>query len=219
MKAFFDKVKTSFGPLSQPQVDGINILLDASNGLPNNHRAYVLGTAWHETAKTMQPITEFGKPAYFNKYDGRADLGNTIKGDGFRFRGRGFVQITGRRNYAKFAKLLGVDLVVNPELALQPDIAAKIIITGMRGGLFTGKKMADFTEFEAMRRVVNGTDKAAMIGVYAVAFERALEAVPVVSAPTVPQDTKPAPVPLPQAPRGLFKALLDLILAIFKRKA
>jgi len=63
---------------------------------------------------------------YFKRYDGRADLGNTEPGDGCRFRGRGYIQITGRANYAHYAKELGVDLVCQPALALDPVIAAHL---------------------------------------------------------------------------------------------
>ena len=112
-----------------------------------------------------------------------------------------------------------MDLVVNPDLALDPAIAGKIIIMGMRDGLFTGKKLADFTEYEAMRRVVNGTDKAFAISEYASAFETALGSVSPLPAPVAPQDTKTAPQITPQAPRGLLAALIALILSIFKRKA
>jgi putative chitinase len=59
-------------------------------------------------------------------YEGRADLGNVIAGDGFKFRGRGIFQITGRDNYERYGKRLGIDLACNPQLAEQPDTALHI---------------------------------------------------------------------------------------------
>jgi predicted chitinase/Ca2+-binding EF-hand superfamily protein len=62
------------------------------------------------------------------RYNGRVDLGNTQPGDGPRFRGRGYIQLTGRSNYRYYGKKLGVDLENNPDLALRPDIAARIVV-------------------------------------------------------------------------------------------
>lgn len=59
-------------------------------------------------------------------YEGRTDLGNTEPGDGFRFRGRGVFMITGRDNYARYGKRMGLDLVDQPDLAAQPDAALHI---------------------------------------------------------------------------------------------
>lgn len=73
-------------------------------------------------------IEERGNAAYFAKYDGRKDLGNVQPGDGARFKGRGFIQLTGRANYAKYGQKLGIDLVGKPELALDPATAAKILL-------------------------------------------------------------------------------------------
>lgn len=94
-------------------------------------------------------------------YGGRADLGNTQPGDGFRYRGRGYSQITGRANYAKFGKLLGLDLIGNPALVMDPTIGAKILVIGMVRGMFTGKKLADYFGADKRdainaRRTVNG---------------------------------------------------------------
>ena len=223
MKVFFDSVRAAFGPLSDKQVKGINVLLYFTSSLSTSQRAYVLATAWHETARTMQPIYERGIKSYFNKYEpetkiGR-DLGNTMKGDGFKYRGRGFVQITGRANYNKMSSVVGVDLVENPDKALELNNAALIIVTGMTRGMFTGKRMADYVSYIDMRRVVNGTDKATMIAGYANKFEFALtEQARVVPAVTVQPD--PA-MPVPDAPpvkRGLLTALIDLIMAIFGRR-
>lgn len=52
-------------------------------------------------------------------YAGRLGNGGAESGDGFMFRGRGFLQITGRSNYAKYGKLIGIDLIAQPELAAQ----------------------------------------------------------------------------------------------------
>jgi putative chitinase len=179
-KIFFAHVKLQFGKLKQSQVNGFNTILskwDELKGEDLRFLAYSLATAWHETGTTMQPITELGKKAYFNKYEpttriGKA-LGNKKKGDGYLFRGRGFVQITGRSNYAKY----GIEKT--PEKALEPDLASYILIDGMTKGIFTGKKLSDyFTDKKAdpvgARAVVNGTDKAGLISVYHTHFLSAI---------------------------------------------
>ena len=62
------------------------------------------------------------------EYEGRKDLGNTHKGDGVRFKGRGPIQITGRSNYAAAGKGIGVDLIKNPKLASKPQYAFKTAV-------------------------------------------------------------------------------------------
>lgn len=123
--------------------------------------AYILATTVHESGagKYMEEI------ASGSAYEGRSDLGNTQSGDGVRYKGRGFVQITGRNNYTNWSKKLGIDLVGNPEAAEKPEIAARILVQGMKEGSFTGKKLSDYIgggkqDFEGARRIVNGTDKA-----------------------------------------------------------
>lgn len=96
-----------------------------------------------------------GDPAaYFARYDGRKDLGNNQPGDGFRFRGRGYVQITGRYNYAHYGHLCNVDIVTNPDAALNPHVAADIFAEfyASRGcGVY-----ADAQDWLQVRRLVNG---------------------------------------------------------------
>lgn len=178
-KSFFDaaRARPFGGTLTQGQVDGINAILDAWESRPEftdpRWLAYMLATAKHETANTMQPIGEYGGNAYFHRMydpDGeRGDFarrnGNTEPGDGVRFHGRGYVQLTWRSNYAKMAALTGVDLVGNPELALDPKIASLILFEGMKSGMFTGVGLG--TYFNQVkddpvnaRRIINGTDRA-----------------------------------------------------------
>lgn len=175
---FFSSIRKSLysGHMTQGQVDGINILIQATSGLPTKHRAYMLATAYHETDKTMQPIHEYGGVKYFDKYDTgnlAKVLGNTPEkdGDGYLYRGRGYVMITGRNNYAKFSKILGIDLLKDPEKACDTEIASKILVIGCTQGIFTTKKLSDYNNYPNMRKVVNGVDDAYLIAGYANKFE------------------------------------------------
>lgn len=172
------------------QVAGTEMLLEKLVGLPVSHVAYALATAWHETAATMQPILEHGGPVYFKRmYDPEGKrpqvakaLGNTIPGDGVRFAGRGYVQLTGRTNYDRAAKATGYPLVGNPDLAMRSDIAAEILRAGMAEGWFTGRKLAGMlpdaiasrAQLREARRIINGIDKADLIAGYALDFQSAL---------------------------------------------
>jgi putative chitinase len=194
-RAFFDALRAGLlGPtLSAEEVNGCGAILDAMEGAPLAWTAYALATAYHETASTMQPIKEYGGPTYFTRmYDvagARPQMcianGNTCAGDGPRYCGRGYVQLTWKNNYAKAGKECGVDLVANPDLALNPEIAAKILRSGMQEGWFTGKKFSDYLpgagrattgQYARARYIINGSDKAQQIAGHAKAFEAALEA-------------------------------------------
>ncbi len=224
-EAFFDAVRAKPFPkrLTAPQVSGMEAILDACPvDFPTDHLAYCLGTTFHETAATMLPIKEYGSDAYFTKrYDPKGanpslakTLGNTKAGDGALFCGRGFVQLTGRRNYAKATKRLhelgyldaSLDLEATPRLALEPGIAAVILFVGCTEGWFTGKKLADYfsagkADWSNARRIINGLDKAATIATYGKAFAAALSAGgykpgAVTKAVPVPQvDVAPLPAP------------------------
>lgn len=160
--------------LSKVQAENIETVLFAltKRGVDLPKAAYILATAHHESMGfgVLEEI------ASGRAYEGRQSLGNTQKGDGVRFKGRGFVQITGRRNYTDWAKRTGVDIVAKPEKAADPKLAATILIDGMLLGTFTGKKVSDyvldgtFPEYTDARRVVNGTDKAFAIASHARSF-------------------------------------------------
>lgn len=138
--------------------------------------AYVLATVHHETAGTFEPIVERGSRDYFKQYDVGTKkamrLGNDVVGDGYLYRGRGYVQITGKINYRHLGAVIGQPLLTNPELALNPDVAYKILSVGMRKGLFTGRGLdhyfnADDCDWVNARRIINGTDCAQKIAAQA----------------------------------------------------
>jgi len=113
-----------------------------------------IATVAVETGR-FSPVRERGGPAYFTKhYEGRADLGNNQPGDGAKFFGRGYIQITGRGNYSEYGREIGVDLIADPDLALDPAIGAGVLALFFRTKNIPG--LADASNWEAVRRRVNG---------------------------------------------------------------
>jgi putative chitinase len=177
-KKLLDGYTARFGPLTNDLADAFTFLFGKIkddkrfNDSDTDRRklAYCLATFKWETAHTMRPIDERGGNNYFNKRYGPQTnvgkmLGNTKPGDGALYHGRGYVQITGRRNYTKAKTLTGVDLVNNPDLAREPEIAYQIAIQGMTDGWFTGRKLANYfagdtADYYNARKIINGIDQA-----------------------------------------------------------
>jgi putative chitinase len=158
--------------------------------------AYVLATAYHETGAAMQPVSEnlnYGAPgllrtfpryfspadaaAYARKpekianraYANRLGNGSEASGDGWLYRGRGLVQITGRANYRTY----GIEN--QPDAALEPETAISILFDGMIHGRFTGKSLGDFfnattEDWRGARQIINRMDRADDVARYARAF-------------------------------------------------
>lgn len=126
--------------------------------------AYILATTIGEC--NVRPIKEI-----------RARAGTSLRRTQDRYWstnyfGRGYVQLTWKDNYAKFSRLLGVNLVANPDLAMNPKYAAQIAAYGMMHGTFTGKKLSHYIsgskrDFVNARRIINGTDHAQKFAGYA----------------------------------------------------
>ena len=225
--------------LTKGQVEGIERILDETGDMEVEKLAYILATAYHETGRTMQPVREA-----FAKSDEQAiaRLENAWKkgklkwvktpywrpdADGKAWFGRGYVQITHKANYQRLSPIAGVDLVADPDMALDPRIAAKILVCGMAGGLFTGKSLADYLpgDYVGARKIVNGTDRAKTIAGYARSFEKALRASytpePLVLVERAEKEPSAAPEPAPRpvttSPKGIeaiIKAIIDLIVKI-----
>jgi putative chitinase len=163
-----------FGVIGTMQALGIKYLLGRIQADPLvmtvEQASYMLATVYHETAHTFQPIEEYGKREYFNKYEpgtaiGRT-LGNKNPGDGYLYRGRGYSMVTGLGNYGKFQELLKIPMVLQPELALEPEHAYSILSLGMLRGKFTGASMLRYVpvvgtiNYFMARKSVNGIDRA-----------------------------------------------------------
>ena len=179
---FFAQIRKLFGKLSRSQVDSLNFLIERfeeSKALTRlSEFAYILATIYHETACTMQPIQERGGYNYFKYLIGK--LGIKTLAEANKYKGRGYVQLTGKINYMNFSELLGIDLMAKPEDAQLPETAWKILELGMTKGLFTGKKLSDYInsrgiDFAQARRIINGTDRMHQIAGYASIFYDSLE--------------------------------------------
>lgn len=196
-KHFYEIVRESLfeGALNQGQVDGMEAILkewEAQQLTDLRWLGYILATAYHETARTMQPIEEFGKG---KKYD----YGKKLKmggGPGKRiayttpdklYYGRGHTQNTWYENYERLTKAAKThgkdwDFLNNPELLLQMEPSIWATYFAMQVGLYTGKKLKDYfndkkEDWVNARRIINGTDKADLIAGYGKKFMAGLRAV------------------------------------------
>lgn len=195
-------------------------------GLLRNELAYVLATAYHETAHTMKPVREYGGETYLKskKY--------------YPYVGMGYVQLTWDYNYKKASSKLGVDFMKNPRLLLEPKYAVKILLVGMKEGWFTGKKLSDYislqkSDYLNARRIINGVDRAKDISDLAVVYENDLklsgygativdvptekpvESVVVPKAPDVPVVVEPSST---TSVGGLLGILINFITSLFGAK-
>ena len=160
---FFNSVRKAFGPLTQSQVEGFNTLIHAweqSNLTDNRWFAYMLATVWHETDKTMQPIREKGGQKYLKSKPY------------WPYYGRGYVQLTWKDNYTHYG------IAKTPDRALEPALAAHILIDGMVNGVFTTMSLRDYfgknSDPVHARMIINGLDCAEKVAGYYRVFLKAL---------------------------------------------
>jgi putative chitinase len=178
------------GRLTQSQIDGVNAIIKEFNragGKDARHLAYILATAFHETGGKMQPVREgFAKTdAAARKIVAKYKYGKPDV-NGHVFYGRGHVQLTWAENYKRMGELIGVDLYNAPDMALDKNLSARILVEGMIKGQsgkgdFAGKCVEQY--FNATtddpvgaRRIVNGTDKCQLIAGYHKNFLDAIKA-------------------------------------------
>lgn len=142
--------------------------------------AYVMATAYHETAFSMKPVRE----GYYLGEPKAENYRKTLRY--YPWYGRGYVQLTWDYNYEKADNLLGLEgtLIKNPDRALEPEIASHVIARGMLEGWFTGQKLSDYInstkkDYYNARRIVNKTDQASKIAGYAQQYEALLNPYPI----------------------------------------
>lgn len=195
-KKGFDILRQGLGKLTQSQVDEINFIVsefDRDKSISYPQAAYMLATAWHETATRMLPIEEYGQGKnrtygtwYRNSNNELYAFMDSSKRSAYLhsdypylYYGRGYVQLTWYFNYEIASKKIGVDFLNNPDLVMNKNHAVKIMVQGMKDGWFTGKKLSDYInqskkDYLNARRIINGMDKASLIAGYAETFEKAL---------------------------------------------
>lgn len=187
---FFASVKVPqlfTSALKPDQKAGLEAILAAAAAAewPLSFTAYALATAFHETAATMQPVreafwlSESWRKAHLAKY--------------YPHYGRGYVQLTWKKNYERADRELGLGgkLVANLDLAMKADVSAPIMIKGMEEGWFCASKdgarhdlarhvaksgPSTRAQYQSARRIINGVDKADKIAGEAIAFQSALQA-------------------------------------------
>ncbi len=140
--------------------------IEAAQGITElTDRAMVLGALGTIRAETegFVPIAEFqskfntkpGEPP-FSSYDFRTDIGNNAVGDGAKYRGRGFVQLTGKANYQKFGQKLGLPLEERPDLANAPEIAALLLAEFLKSKATKFREAVAMGDLRTARKLVNG---------------------------------------------------------------
>lgn len=99
------------------------------NGMTDvRSRIAAVATIVTEVGTGFRPIREYGGRGYFTRmYEGRTDLGNVRRGDGARYHGRGYIQLTGRANYRHYGERLDLPLEERPGIALRPAVGARVL--------------------------------------------------------------------------------------------
>lgn len=140
-------------------------------------KSYTLATAEHETGNSFRPV---GEAYWLKDPDSWRKKHCAHYSGGWRYYGRGFVQLTHDYNYDKYGDLLGIPLLENPDLAYDPNYALFILVHGMKNGIFTTRKLETYinenkTDYYNARKVINGLDRAKDIETLAKKWESKLK--------------------------------------------
>ena len=131
--------------------DSVKTALEEAGILTDLTLIGALATVRVEVGKSYKPVMEMSTG---EAYEGRKDLGNTTKGDGRKYKGRGYIQLTGKSNYEIYGKRLGLDLLNNPDLALTVENSARILAQ-----YFKDRRVhlaCDNRDWVLVRKLVNG---------------------------------------------------------------
>ena len=147
------------GPVAGVFVPVLNAAMGHYQIIGTKRVAAFIAQIGHESGQLKYVKEIWGPTAAQAKYEGRKDLGNTVAGDGSKYRGRGLIQITGRANYMACGEALGLDLIKQPELLEKPQHAC------MSAAWFWATKglstLADAGQFDKITQRINGGQNGA----------------------------------------------------------
>lgn len=158
----------------------------------------------HESGGMKYTTEIWGNTAAQLRYEGRKDLGNTQVGDGFKYRGRGLIQTTGRYNYEKTADALGLDCLTNPDLLAEPQNAARSAAWWWQSHNLN--RFADTGDIVGCTKVINGGTNG--LEHRKALYQAALSAVPEVIEPVATTQ---------QLTESLFARILKFLFSLIKR--
>lgn len=161
-KRVFDKIKFLSFYKNQPNEQDASICYDALQKALTELGIYTdlvlvgaLATARVEVGRNFKPIEEYASGIL---YENRKDLGNTTIGDGKLYKGRGYIQLTGKANYTTYGEKLNLDLLTHPEMALELEVAAKVLACYFKDrGCDVACNNKDWVK---VRKLVNGGNNA-----------------------------------------------------------
>lgn len=160
MELTLDQLKAIIAPTKYSD-EKLNEITDALNQTFSRYQidnelriCHFLAQVLHESVAFLYTEEIWGPTAAQLKYEGRADLGNTSPGDGYKFRGRGWIQLTGRSNYAKASEAFGQDYVGNPDVLKDYPMAA--IISGWFWDTHGLNSHADSDDVMTITHIING---------------------------------------------------------------
>lgn len=223
---FYDTIRGDLN-LTTQNVFGTDKILDygLARGTKLGDMAYILATAWWETAQTMHPVVEAN---WLSEVWRKKNLRY------YPWHGRGLIQTTWEDNYVKIAKAIGLPgdfFTKDPDLLLKWEHSLPALFVGMEQGIYTGKKLSDYIddidedddedlrEWKAARRIVNGTDEASTIAKLALTFEEGLKAAGYgQKAPSKPVEEAKAPEAseIPEKPQSSWMRLLEALLKVLR---
>jgi peptidoglycan hydrolase-like protein with peptidoglycan-binding domain/predicted chitinase len=173
--------RSAVSPITRDQAVRLIVRTCMEEGVTDERQiAYVLATAEHESQNFTSPEEAHGRKQAARKgYEGNEQ-------DGYRggeeYFGRGYAHLTHWRNYQHVGGSLGRGdgLAREPVLAAEPEIASRVLVVGMRDGLFTGRGLDDYitadnVDYLNARRIVNGTDRAADVAALARNWEPGID--------------------------------------------
>jgi hypothetical protein len=187
---FFRRYAETYGSITPQQRSGLNTLLyyiERDKDMADvRWAAYLLATAKHHTLDQWIPIEEPGKGQgriYGNSVTVRDSAGRQYT---HVYYGRGYIDLTWDYNYRNVGRALGIPLLYEPDLALEPQISYNILSFALRNGTITGAELASYIsrtscDYVKARRTINGLDQAEKIAADAAALERILRETSTVS--------------------------------------